>query len=86
MSLIREVRVMDKTSIEITFDFGDCYRECMDNLGRLGYEIGCGGNENPDVPFRGTEILAEENIMPEDTGQVSDGVVGAAGMVERRAV
>ena len=86
VSLIREVRVMDKTSIEITFDFGDCYRECMDNLGRLGYGIACNGNENPDVSFKKTEILAEENIMPEDTGQVSDGVVGAAGMVERRAV
>ena len=34
VSLIREVRVMDKNSIEITFDFDDCYRECMDNLDR----------------------------------------------------
>ncbi len=85
VSLIREVRVVDKNSIEVMFDFDDCYQECMDNLGRLGYEIGCGGNENPDVPFRGTEILAEENIVQEDTGKTSDGVVGAVEM-ERRVV
>ncbi|MDE7182951.1 MAG: recombinase family protein, partial [Lachnospiraceae bacterium] len=39
VSLIREVKVMDKNSIEVMFDFDDCYRECMDNLSRLGYEI-----------------------------------------------
>ena len=85
MSLIREVKVMDKNSIEVTFDFDDCYRECMDNLGRLGYEIDCGGNENPDVQFKGTEILAERNIVQEDTGQTSDSVAGNAGM-ERKVV
>ena len=85
VSLIREVRVMDKNSIEVMLDFDDCYRECTDNLGRLGYEIGCGGNENPDVPFKGTEILAEENVVQEDTGQVSDGAVETVEM-ERRAV
>jgi len=37
VSLIREVRVMDKNSVEVVFDFDDCYRECMDNLRRLGY-------------------------------------------------
>ncbi len=37
VSLVREVRVMDKDSIEVAFDFDDCYRECMDNLERLGY-------------------------------------------------
>ncbi len=83
VSLIFEVRVEDKNSIEVTFDFDDCYRECMDNLGRLGHEIGCGGNENPDVPFKGTEILAEGNIVQEDTGQATVRVAGAAGMVER---
>lgn len=85
VSLIREVKVMDKNSIEVMFDFDDCYRECMDNLGRLGYEVGCSGNENSDVQFKGTEILAEGNIVPADTGQVSDGVVETVEM-ERRAV
>ena len=45
VSLIREVKVMDKTHIEIVFDYDDQYRECMeviagmeneDNLGNSG--------------------------------------------------
>ena len=30
VSLIREVRVTDKTHIEIVFDYDDQYRECME--------------------------------------------------------
>ncbi len=85
VSLIREVRVVDKNSIEVTFDFDDCYRECLDNLGRLGYEISGGGNENMDIQFKGTEILAEKNVVPEDTEQTADSICEPAG-VERRAV
>ena len=85
VSLIREVRVVDKNSVEITFDFDDCYRECMDNLGRLGYEIGCGGMSKPEIPFKGTKVPVAENVVQEDTGQTSDGVVGAVEM-ERRVV
>ena len=81
VSLIREVRVVDKNSIEVTFDFDDCYRECMDNLDRLGYGIDCDGT-GKDIQSRELEGLAEENIVSEDTGQVSGGVAG----MERRAV
>ena len=81
VSLIREVRVVDKNSIEVTFDFDDCYREFMDNLDRLGYGIDCDGT-GKDIQSRELEGLAEENIVSEDTGQVSGGVAG----MERRAV
>ena len=81
VSLIREVRVVDKNSIEVMFDFDDCYRECMDNLDRLGYGIDCDGT-GKDIQSRELEGLAEENIVSEDTGQVSGGVAG----MERRAV
>ncbi len=84
VSLIREVRVVDKNSIEVIFDFNDCYRECMDNLGRLGYEIGCDGTSK-DIQLKEVENLAEGNIMSADTGQVSDGVAETA-VMERRAV
>ena len=75
---------MDKNSIEVMFDFDDCYRECMDNLGRLGYEIDCDGTGR-DIQLKGAEALAEGNIVLADTEQVSGGVVGVAGM-ERWAV
>ena len=81
VSLIREVKVMDKNSIEISFDFEDCYRECMDNLDRLGYEIDCDGT-GKDIQSRESEGLAEENIVLADTGQTSDGAVE----IERRVV
>lgn len=85
VSLIREIRVMDKNSIEITFDFIDCYRECMDNLDRLGYGIVYDENEKPDIQFKGMKIIAEENVVPADTEQMADCVCKPAGM-ERRVV
>ena len=72
VSLIREVRVVDKNSIEVTFDFDDCYRECMDNLGRLGYRVGRDETGKPDT-------------QSEDVKIVADSVCEPAGM-ERRAV
>ena len=39
VSLIREVRVMDKKNIEITFDFADCYREVLESLAGAGHEV-----------------------------------------------
>ena len=39
VSLIREVRVMDKKNIEITFDFADCYREVLESLSGAGHEV-----------------------------------------------
>ena len=80
VSLIREVKVMDKNSIEVTFDFDDCYRECLDNLGRLGYEIVC-----EDIKRKGEEDLAKGKIVPADTEPTSSGIVGVTG-IERRAV
>ncbi len=54
VSLIREVRVMDKNSVEVIFDFDDCYRECLDNLERLGY--GCRYNENGKPVIRQNDV------------------------------
>ena len=44
-----------------------------------------GGTTGDFIPFKGTGMLAEGNIVQENTGQASDGVVGA-GEMERRAV
>ena len=39
VSLIREVRVMDKKNIEVMFDFADCYREILEGLAGTGHEV-----------------------------------------------
>lgn len=85
VSLIRKVKVVDKNSIEVVFDFDDCYQECMDNLGRLKYGIDYDETGKPDIQFNGMEILAEENVVPADTEQMADSACKSAGM-ERRAV
>ena len=72
VSLIREVRVFDKNSIEVIFDFDDCYQECMGNLNRLGYRFDC--NEN-----------RKREIRPKDVKTGADSVCEPAG-TERRAV
>ena len=72
VSLIREVMVFDKNSIEVTFDFDDCYQECMDNLDRLGYQFHCDENGKRDIQSKDVEIEAGSVCEP-------------AGM-ERRAV
>lgn len=85
VSLIREVRVVDKNSIEITFDFDDCYRECLDNLGRLGYGIDCDETDK-DIQLKEMEDFLEENIVPTDAEQATDCVDGTSGMLKRRVV
>lgn len=84
VSLIREVKVMDKNAIEVTFDFDDCYQECLDNLGRLGYKIDC-DRTGKDIQRKGEEDLAKGKIVLADTEPASGSIVGAAG-IKRRAV
>jgi len=40
--------------LEVIFDFDDCYRECLDNLERLGY--GCRYNENGKLVIRQNDV------------------------------
>jgi len=76
---------MDKNSIEVTFDFDDCYRECMDSLDRLGYGFGCDETDKLDVRLKRTGPLAERNFAPKDTERMPDSVCEPDG-TERRAV
>lgn len=39
VELIDRVRVIDKNSIEVVFNFGDCYKEILDNLQHAGCEV-----------------------------------------------
>ncbi len=49
VSLIREVRVMDKKNIEVVFDFDDCYREILEGLGSAGHDVSVDENGKLDV-------------------------------------
>lgn len=71
VSLIREIRVMDKNSVEVIFDFDDCYRECMDNLERLGYAFHYDGNGKLAIRQEKEGCLLEGGYLPEqpDTHQ-----------------
>lgn len=39
VSLLREVRVIDKKNIEVIFDFADCYQEILEGLGSAGHDV-----------------------------------------------
>ena len=65
VSLIREVRVVDKNSIEVMFDFDDCYREYMDNMGRLGYRGGRDETGKPDTQSEDVKIVADSVCEPD---------------------
>ncbi|MBR1743570.1 MAG: recombinase family protein, partial [Lachnospiraceae bacterium] len=47
VSLIREIRVMDKTHIEIIFDYDDQYRECMEVIAGMENEDDMGKDYIP---------------------------------------
>lgn len=55
VSLIREVRVMDKKNIEITFDFSDCYRGILESLAGAGHEVSL--DESGKLNIRGREAV-----------------------------
>lgn len=92
VSLLREVRVMDKNSVEVIFDFDDCYRECMENLERLGYGVhyDAGGKlalrqGRTESRMENNYPSAETDIPPEDVETMAGRDCGNAGP-ERRAV
>lgn len=64
VSLIREVKVVDKNSVEITFDFDDCYRDCIDNLDRLGYWGGRDETDKSDTQSEDVKIVADSLCEP----------------------
>ena len=39
VSLIREIKVFDKTHIEVVFDFDDCYKECLNVIASQGHSV-----------------------------------------------
>lgn len=39
VSLIREIKVFDKTHIEVVFDFDDCYKECLNVIASQGIRL-----------------------------------------------
>ena len=39
VELIRQIRVYDKKNIEITFDFDDCYKQLLESVEKLGYQV-----------------------------------------------
>ena len=39
VSLIREIKVFDKTHIAVVFDFDDCYKECLDVIESQGHFV-----------------------------------------------
>ncbi len=49
VSLVREVRVMDKKNIEVVFDFADCYREILEGLASAGHDVSVDGNGKLDI-------------------------------------
>ena len=84
VSLIREVRVFDKNSIEVIFDFDDCYQECMDNLCRLGHGLSSEKIGRLDIQPEGTERSVENGSLGK-TEWALDSICEPVGM-ERRAV
>ena len=55
VELIDRVRVIDKNSIEVVFNFGDCYKEILDNLQHAGCEVIC--DEHGRVRFEWKEAV-----------------------------
>ena len=55
VSLLREVRVMDKNDIEVLFDFDDCYREILEGLDSAGYDVSVDGTGKLNI--RGKEAV-----------------------------
>ena len=49
VSLIREVRVIDKKNIEVRFDFSDCYQEILDGLVSAGHDVSVDENGKLDI-------------------------------------
>lgn len=55
VELIDRVKVIDKGSIEVVFSFGDCYKEIIDNLQKVGCEAVC--DEQGRVRFEWKEAV-----------------------------
>ena len=55
VSLIREVRVVDKKNIEVVFDFADCYREILQGLAGAGHDVSV--DESGKLDIRAKEAV-----------------------------
>ena len=65
VSLVREVRVIDKKNIEVVFDFDDCYREILDGLAVAGYGVSVDENGQLDITgSAGHDVSVDESREP----------------------